>query len=86
MYSSQRALQTNGKLFSNFEFVIFDRKPNLFQKKSEALILIKLQCVIYQWIRLNELYKLMLYINGFVDASEVGGGVCADENAFYFIY
>ena len=27
--------------------------------KSEAIILIKLQFVIYQWIRLNELYKLM---------------------------
>ena len=41
---SQRVLQSNGKLF--FKFRIFDRKLNIFQK-------------IYQWIRLNELYKLM---------------------------
>ena len=46
----------------------FVRKPKIlaknwknFQKNSEAWILIKLQCVlnIYQWIRLNELYKLL---------------------------
>ena len=29
------------------------------QNKSKAWILIKLQCVIYQWICLYELYKLM---------------------------
>ena len=29
------------------------------QKNSEAWTLIKLQCVVYQWICLNELYKLM---------------------------
>ena len=29
------------------------------QKSTEAWILIKLQCVTYQWIHLNEIYKLM---------------------------
>ena len=58
---SQWALQTNGKYFSNFEFVfwIFGRKPNFFHKNSEAWILIEFQFVVYQWIRLNQLYKLM---------------------------
>ena len=33
----QQALQTNGKLFSNFEFVlIFGQKTNKFQMNSEA--------------------------------------------------
>ena len=61
MDSSQQALQTNGKLFSNFELVFefFSRKPKFFQKNREAWIMIKLQCVVFQWIRLNELYKLM---------------------------
>ena len=62
MNLSQRALQTNGKLFF-FKFRISFRingwKPKKFQTNKEASLLIKLQCVIYQWIRLNELYKLM---------------------------
>ena len=37
----------------------FDQKPKNIRKNSEAWILIKLLCVIYQWIRLNEHYKLM---------------------------
>ena len=37
----------------------FDWKPKNIQKNSEAWILIKVQCVTYQWIRLNELYKQM---------------------------
>ena len=40
-----------------YEFLAKKQKKN--QKNSEAWILIKLQCVIYQWIHLNELYKLM---------------------------
>ena len=61
MNSSQQALQTNGKFFLKFRirFRIFGRNPKFFQKNSEAWILIKLQYVIYQWIRLNELYKQM---------------------------
>ena len=55
-----RGQQRNGKLFqiSNL-FLIFGWIQKLFQKKSEAWILIKLQCVIYQWICLNELFKIM---------------------------
>ena len=47
--------------FSNFEFIFEFLAKNriIFQRNSETRILIKLQCVIYQWIRLNELYKLM---------------------------
>ena len=67
MDSSRRALQTNERLFVNFIFVSkfwqktenFGLKPKNIQKNSESWILIKLQCVIYQWICLNKLYKLM---------------------------
>ena len=47
--------------FSNFDFVFkfFGQRQKFFQKIYEALIFIKLRCVIYQWIRLNEFYKLM---------------------------
>ena len=34
------------------------RKLKNIQKNSEAWILIKLKCVIYQWIRLDKLFKL----------------------------
>ena len=56
-----KILQTNEKLFPNFKlfFEIFGRKPKIIQKIGEAWILIKLQCVINQWIRFNELYKVM---------------------------
>ena len=58
---SRRALQTNGKLFFKFQirFRIFDWKPKIFQKNSEAWILIKFQCVKYQGICVDKLYKLM---------------------------
>ena len=111
MDSSQQALQTNGKLFSNFEYFfeflaenrnfskrlarreywsnwnvsyiigfvstsstnewktlfkfhirlwIIDRKPKNIQANTEVWILIiKVQCVMYQWICLDKLYKLM---------------------------
>ena len=55
-FVSRRALQTNRKLFSDFEFLARNR---IKKKNSKTWILIKLQCVLYQWIRLNELYKLM---------------------------
>ena len=46
------------------KFRIFDRKPKIFQTNSETWILIKLECVIYQWIRLDKLYKLMeIFLN-----------------------
>ena len=48
------------KAFSKFRiyFRIFDRKPKHFQRNKEARIFIELQYVIYQWIHLDELYKL----------------------------
>ena len=49
-----KILAENWKIFKNF-----DRKQKNIQKNTEAWILIKLQCVKYQWICLNELYKLM---------------------------
>ena len=45
--------------FNFFFFLIFGRKPKKFRKNSEAWILIQLQCVIYQWIRLDKFYKHM---------------------------
>ena len=46
-------------------FWIFGRKMKSFLKNSEAWILIKLHCVIYQWIRFNEIYKLMKSFSNF---------------------
>ena len=40
-------------------FWIFGQKTKNFQTNSKAWVLIKLQCVIYQWIRFDKLYKLM---------------------------
>ena len=34
-------------------------KSKNIETNSEAWVLIKVQCVIYQWIRLDKLYKLM---------------------------
>ena len=48
-----QALQTYGK-FSNY-----CRKSTNIQMNSELWILIKVQCVIYQWISLDKLNKLM---------------------------
>ena len=61
--SIQQALQTKGKPFSNFEFVfeLFAVTPKNIRTNREAWILIKMQCVIFQWIRLNMLYKLMIF-------------------------
>ena len=39
-------------------FRIDGRKPNIIQKNSEAWILIKVQCVLYQWISFDTLFKL----------------------------
>ena len=38
---------------------VISRKPKNITRNSEAWILIKVQCVIYQWIQLDKLYKLM---------------------------
>ena len=56
---SQRALQTNGKLFSKFQILFwsFGQKPKNIEKNSKAWILIKLQCALYQLFRPNKLYK-----------------------------
>ena len=58
---SRQALQTNGKFFFRFRIIfrINGRKPKNIQMNSEVWILIKLQCVIYQWIWLDKLYKLL---------------------------
>ena len=58
MNLSQQALQTDESFFQ-IRFWNFGRKPKNIWMNSEALILIKVHCVIYQWIRLNKLYKLM---------------------------
>ena len=56
MDSSQQALQNIKKLFFKFRirFRIIGRKPKNIQKNSDPKILIKVQCVIYQWIRLDK--------------------------------
>ena len=62
MDSSQQALQTNEKLFSNFKLVFLiltKKKMKNIQTNKEVWILIKLQCFIYQWITLNKLYQLI---------------------------
>ena len=57
-----QTLQTTEKLFFKFVLEILAENKNI-QANSEAWILIKLQRVIYQWICLNKLYKLMLFLN-----------------------
>ena len=58
MDSSQRALQTNEIIFSNFVFEFWPKTEKCSNEQRGGNI-DQLQCVIYQWIRLNELYKLM---------------------------
>ena len=62
MNSSQRVLQTNGKLFQ-----INGRKPKNIGTSNEAWIFIKVQSVIYQWICLGMLYKLMKAVFNFLN-------------------
>ena len=45
--------------FFQIRFQNFGRKRKNIQTNSEAWILIQVQCVVYQWICLNELYQLM---------------------------
>ena len=54
---SQRTLQNNGRIFFKFQirFRINGQKPKNIQTNSEGSILIKVQCVKYQWIRLDKL-------------------------------
>ena len=60
MDSSQQALQTTVmEIFFKFIFGIIGEQPKNIQTNSEAWILVKVQYVIYQWIRLDKLYKLM---------------------------
>ena len=49
------------KAFFKFRicFRIIDRKPKNIQMNRKAWILIRVQCVVYQWIRLDKLYRLM---------------------------
>ena len=44
---SQRAQQTNGKLFSNFKLVFGILAENRIPTNREARILIEVQCIIY---------------------------------------
>ena len=53
--SSRQALQTNWKLFSNFNFVF----KLLAKNFKTTWILIEVQCITYQWIWIDKLYKLM---------------------------
>ena len=45
--------------FFQIRFWINGRKPKDIETNSEAWILIKVQCVMYQWIHLDKLYKLI---------------------------
>ena len=61
---SQQALQTNEKFFflkfNILVFEILDENRNIFKRITKhEYWLINLQCLIYKWIYLNELYKLM---------------------------
>ena len=60
-WDSWQALQTNGKFILNLFRIksINGQKTENIQTNNMVWILIKVQCVIYQWIRLNKLYKLM---------------------------
>ena len=60
MDSYRQALQTNEKLFPNFKFIF-----QYIETNSEARILIKVQCVIYQWIPCDNLYKLIEFFPNF---------------------
>ena len=42
-----------------YKFRIIGRKPKNIQTNSKVWILIKVQCVVHQWIWLDKLYKLM---------------------------
>ena len=58
---SLQALQIIRKLFSNFGFVfeLMAENQKIYITNSEVWISIKFQCVMYQWIFLDKLYKLM---------------------------
>ena len=58
MDSSRHALQTNGKLF--LKLWIIGWKPKNIRASREVWILIKVQCIIYQWIFIDMLYKIMI--------------------------
>ena len=56
-------IRLNELMESFFKYQIrfgIGRKPINIQTNSEACILIKVQCVINQWIRFDKLYKLMV--------------------------
>ena len=48
-------------IFFKFQigFWMNGQKSKNIQTNSDAWILIKVQCVVYQWIRLDKLYKLI---------------------------
>ena len=52
---SGQALHTNVKLFSNY----WPKTKKNILTNIEAWILIKVQCFIYQWIRLDKVYKFL---------------------------
>ena len=55
--SSTKKLEPFFKL--QIRFRIDGRKPNIIQTNSEAWILLKVQCVLYQLIGFDTLYKLI---------------------------
>ena len=59
---SQGALQTNGRLFPNFEFD-FEywprNKSKKFQTDCKGIAGLRFRPIIHQWIHLNKLYELM---------------------------
>ena len=62
------------EVFSYFEFVLeivaIGRKPENIRTNREAWILMKVQCFIFQWIRLDMLYICRLLMKAFVQISE----------------
>ena len=61
MDSSRQALQTNRNLFPRFQihFRIISQIQKNIQTNSKVRIMNKFQCVTYQLIRFDKLYKLM---------------------------
>ena len=73
---------STNQVFSTFQvtFRNFGPKPKNIQKNSEAWISIKLQCVVHQWIRLNEHYKL---IKCFFSNSKLIFEILAENGKFW---
>ena len=79
--------------YFQISFRNFGRKLKNIETNREACILIKLQCVIYQWIRLNNLYKLLesffhisiSFLNYWLETEKYSNRVNIDRSAMYYI-